>query len=111
MRTLKKRSDFLDRVDFVRRLNAANVHYHGLLRAKQAMEDPQLRNPVAAPSPAAGPAHAAAEARAARDMATLLSPHYYGAFRGHALQPRSVGASVLPRTPRTPRVPKTPKKK
>ena len=87
MRTLRKREEFLNRVDFVRRLNAAGLNYHGLLRAKHAAEE-YACNPVAAPSPAMAPAQAAREEAFAREMAALLAPSTYGLYKGRALQPR-----------------------
>jgi hypothetical protein len=102
MRTLRKREEFLNRVDFVRRLNAAGLNYHGLLRAKHAAEE-YTRNPVAAPSPAAGPEQAAREELFSRDMAALLSPSTYGLYRGQALQPRGGFGVARPQRKRKPK--------
>ena len=68
MRTLKKRKEFLDRVDFVRRLNAANVHYHGLMRDRHIAG--QLQQHFSNPT-IVGPGLAAREAQLARDIAHL----------------------------------------
>ena len=68
MRTLKKRKEFLDRVDFVRRLNAAHVNYHGLMRERHIHG--QLQQHFANPT-TVGPGLAAREAQLARDIAHL----------------------------------------
>jgi hypothetical protein len=68
MRTLKKRKEFLDRVDFVRRLNAAHLNYHGLMRERHVSG--QLQQHFANPT-TVGPGLAAREAQLARDIAHL----------------------------------------
>jgi hypothetical protein len=68
MRTLTKRKEFLDRVDFVRRLNAPHVNYHGLIRDRHIAGQVQqhFSNPTTV-----GPGLAAREAQLARDIAHL----------------------------------------
>ena len=68
MRTLKKRKEFLDRVDFVRRLNAAHVNYHGLIRDRRIAG--QVHQHFSTPT-TVGPGLAAREAQLARDIAHL----------------------------------------
>jgi hypothetical protein len=93
MRTLKKRKEFLDRVDFVRRLNAANVQYHGLMRDRHIHG--QLHQHFSNPT-TVGPGLAAREAQLARDIAHLTrdiasSLPSFAAARGYAETRSSFG--------------------